>query len=124
MPNAGTANKAEDNVEREPPVTLLQLRDGSMYGLTEYWVEGDELHYFTTYRGEGSVPIERIDFEKTAKLNAGRGVEFALRPKPTAPPRYKNNPAFALPSRGKSRVSVLLAYLRAIRFKGRRKLTL
>jgi hypothetical protein len=85
-PNAGQANKAEDSVKRELPVTLLQLRDGSMYGLTEYWVEGDELHYFTTYGGEGSVPIERIDFEKTARLNADRDVEFVLKPKPAAPP--------------------------------------
>jgi hypothetical protein len=84
---AGTGNEGEDNAKREEPVTLLQLRDGSMYGLTAYWVEGDQLHYFTTYGGEGSVPIQRIDFEKTAKLNADRGVEFVLRPKPAAPPR-------------------------------------
>jgi hypothetical protein len=68
-------------------MTLLQLRDGSMYGLTQYWVEGDNLHYFTTYGGENSVPIQRIDFEETVRLNADRGVDFVLRPKPATPPR-------------------------------------
>jgi hypothetical protein len=83
----GEGNEGKEHAKHESPVTLLQLRDGSMYGLTEYWVEGDELHYFTTYGGEDSVPILHIDFEKTAKLNADRGVEFVLRPKPAAPPR-------------------------------------
>lgn len=81
-PNAGLRNDAPDNVKHESPVTLLQLRDGSMYGLTRYWVEGDNLHYFTTYGGEGSVPIERIDFDQTLKLNADRGLDFVLRSKP------------------------------------------
>jgi hypothetical protein len=86
-PSAGSGNDAEDDAKYEPPVTLLQLRDGLMYGLTEYRVEGDKLHYFTTYGGKGSVPIQRIDFEETANLNADRGVRFVFKPKPAAPPR-------------------------------------
>jgi hypothetical protein len=80
-------NQGKEHAKHESPVTLLQLRDGSMYGLTEYWVEGDELHYFTTYGGEDSVPLGHIDFEKTIKLNADRGVDFVLRPKSAAAPR-------------------------------------
>jgi hypothetical protein len=60
-------------VKAEQPDTLLQLRDGSMYGLARYWVDGDRLHYVTDYGGENSVPLERIDFAKTAQLNASRG---------------------------------------------------
>jgi len=66
----------------KPRVTLLQLRDGSMYGLTDYWLENGHLHYVTTYGGANSVPLERIDFDETVRLNAERGVEFVLRPKP------------------------------------------
>jgi hypothetical protein len=58
----------------------LQLRDGSIYGLTDYWAEDGELHYTTTYGGQNSVPLKRIDFEKTVQLNADRGVEFVLPP--------------------------------------------
>src|SRR4029077_13632200 len=60
------------------PITLLQLRDGSIYGLTDYWAKDGELHYSTTYGGQDSVPFEQIDLEKTLQLDADRGVPFVL----------------------------------------------
>jgi hypothetical protein len=74
---------AAPETKTERPVTLLQLLDGSMYGLTDYWVEGERLHYITNYGGENSVPLERIDFGKTMQINADRGIKFALQPKPS-----------------------------------------
>ena len=59
-------------------VALLQLRDGSMYGLTEYWVQDGQLHYRTTYGGENTIPLDRIDMAKTQQLNAERGTPFQL----------------------------------------------
>lgn len=67
-------------MKAEQRITLLQLRDGSMYGLTDYWVKDGELHYTTTYGGQNSLPLERIDFEKTVQLNADHGVPFVLPP--------------------------------------------
>lgn len=66
------------------PDTLLQLTNGSMYALTSYWLDGDRIHYITSYGGENSVPISQIDFNKTLQLNAAQGVKFELRPKPAA----------------------------------------
>jgi hypothetical protein len=63
------------------PVTLLQLLDGSMYGLTNYRVVGHDLHYTTTYGGQNSIPLDRIDFTQTLKLNAERHFPFLLEPK-------------------------------------------
>ncbi|PYT80245.1 MAG: hypothetical protein DMG40_13375 [Acidobacteria bacterium] len=57
-------------------VALLQLLDGSMYGLTRYWLEGTTLHYITSYGGENTVPLTRIDFAKTLQLNAERSTPF------------------------------------------------
>ncbi len=54
-----------------------------MYGLTDYWVKEGELHYTTTYGGQDSVPLERIDLEKTEQLNGDRGVLFVLQPEST-----------------------------------------
>ncbi len=65
------------------PPTLLQLKNGLMYGLTDYWLEDARLHYITSYGGENSAPLEEIDFDKTVQLNWERGVEFVLRPKPS-----------------------------------------
>jgi hypothetical protein len=80
-PNSGdSATSSRNGVKAGSPITLLQLRDGSMYGLTDYWVEGGELHYRTTYGGENSLPFERIDFAKTVQLNTDRDVPFVLPP--------------------------------------------
>jgi hypothetical protein len=76
----GTTTPLQNGMKPERPVTLLQLRDESMYGLTDYWVKDGELHYTTTYGGQNSLPFERIDFEKTVQLNADRGVPFVLPP--------------------------------------------
>jgi hypothetical protein len=55
-----------------------------MYGLVDYGVEGDTLHYVTTYGGENSIAFDRIDLEKTVELNAERGVQFVLKAKATS----------------------------------------
>ena len=72
----GAAVPLPSNAEK--PVALLQLVDGSMYGLRRYWLEGTTLHYVTTYGGENSVPLERVDFAKTLQLNAERGTRLDL----------------------------------------------
>jgi hypothetical protein len=91
-PGYGTQSEMSDSVEAEPPdaspqgeqpVTLLQLLDGSMYGLTSYQVVGHDLHYTTTYGAKNSVPLDHIDFTQTLKLNADRQVPFLLEPKST-----------------------------------------
>lgn len=58
------------------PVVLLQLKDGSMYGLTDYWVVDGRLRYVTDYGGSNSIPLNRIDLPKTIQLNAEHGVKF------------------------------------------------
>lgn len=79
--NNGESAKTADS---EPPLILLQLRDGSMYGLVDYWVEDGQLHYKTSYGAQSSIGLDRIDLEETVHLNAERGVQFALRPKPAS----------------------------------------
>ena len=64
---------------REPD-TLLQLKDGSMYGLRDYWEEGGRLYYLTNYGGGNSVPLAQIDLPRTQQLNAERGEKFVLAP--------------------------------------------
>jgi hypothetical protein len=75
--------------ESAPQVTLLQLKDGSMYGLTSYWVDGGELHYITNYGGANAIPLERIDLAKTVQLNATSGQAFVLKEK-SAPAAAKH----------------------------------
>jgi len=71
-----------DSAVAAKPRTLLALKDGSEFALTEYWLEGYALHYVTTYGGRNSVPVERVDLGRTVADNAARGVEFVLSPRP------------------------------------------
>jgi hypothetical protein len=64
---------------REPD-TILQLKNGSMYGLRDYWLSDGRLYYLTNYGGQNSVALSEIDFEKTNQLNADRGARFAIQP--------------------------------------------
>ncbi len=66
------------------PLTVLVFKDGSQYGVIDYWLEGGRLHYITSYGGENAVPLDQIDLEKTVQLNWVSGIEFVLRPKPAA----------------------------------------
>ncbi len=77
---SGRTTPSPNGMKAERPITFLQLRDGSMYGLTDYWVSDGELDYTTTYGGQNSLPFERIDLEKTVQLNADRHVPFVLLP--------------------------------------------
>jgi hypothetical protein len=71
-----------DPVASPPEAALLQLTDGSMYGITDYWVEDHEFHYVTNYGAKTSLPLERVDMEATRQLNAERGASFVLRSEP------------------------------------------
>ena len=62
------------------PLILLVLKDGSVYGVTDYWVEEGRLHYLTSYGGENDISIDQLDLQKTVDQNWARGVEFVLRP--------------------------------------------
>ena len=74
----GEPRPASPGSPKPKPTILLQLTDGSMYGLTAYRVEGDLLHYTTDYGGENAIPLSRVDFAKTNGLNAERGTSFSV----------------------------------------------
>jgi hypothetical protein len=81
----GSTPPASTPYGADHPITLLQLKNGWMYGLTDYWVEGDNLHY--NYGGKNSVPLDLIDLGATIRLNSERGVEFSLHKKGQSPAR-------------------------------------
>lgn len=68
------------------PVTLLALKDGTMYGVTDYWLDHGQLRYVASYGGENSVPLDRVDIGKTVELNSAKGLGFNLRSAPAARP--------------------------------------
>ena len=47
------------------------------------------LHYVTTYGAQNAIELDRIDLDKTVKLNSDRGISFVLRERPAQPPAPK-----------------------------------
>ena len=82
---------ARESAESNPSIqiTQLALKDGFIFGLTDYWVEGGMLHYVTTYGAQNAIELDRIDLDKTVKLNSDRGISFVLRERPAQPPAPK-----------------------------------
>jgi hypothetical protein len=78
---------AESNPNQQ--VTTLVLKEGISFGVIDYWVDGDKLGYVTTYGIEKTIDLDRLDLDKTVKLNSSRGIPFVLneRAAPSTPPR-------------------------------------
>ena len=78
--NSANANAAAAAANAQPFV--LFMKDGSSYAVTDYWLAGGKLHYVTTYRGENTVDLSRLDVQKTVDRNAANGMKFELRSAP------------------------------------------
>lgn len=78
---SASADSSELQAPPKPAATIY-LKDGSSYGVTDYWLTGGELHYVTNYGGENSIPAERLDLQRTVDENAALGVSFVLSNQP------------------------------------------
>jgi len=82
--NASNANQ---------PIVEVVLKDGIVFGVTSYWLLNDRLYYITTYQIQSSIPIDRLDLQKTVDMNWKRGVSFTLTPEPpTNSPQEPSKP--------------------------------
>ncbi len=69
-------------VSRLPQLTLIALKDGTTYGVTDYWVEGDRLFYALRSGTEGTFDLNQVDWGKTTQMDAELGIAVSLRPRP------------------------------------------
>ena len=77
-PPPANANGANVN----QPIVELVLNDGTVFGVTSYWLQNDRLNYITTYQIQSSIPMDQLDLQKTVDMNWKRGVTFTLTPQP------------------------------------------
>jgi hypothetical protein len=71
---------------------VIYLRNGTGYGVTDYWVADGKLNFVTTYNSEKSVVLEDVDWQRTVDDNAARGLYFTLR---YAPSKLRYKPSIA-----------------------------
>ena len=65
-----------------PQLTLLVLKDGSIFAATDYWLQEGRLFYLSSTGAVSSVALGDLDWPMTTRLNAERGVRFVLRSAP------------------------------------------
>jgi hypothetical protein len=76
-----------EEIEAEKPLTVLFLKNGAVYAVTDYWIQDNKLYYMTSYGGRNAIDLDDIDLQKTVDVNAKRGVEFILKPSPDQNPQ-------------------------------------
>ncbi len=66
------------------PNTVLYMKDGSSFAVTDYWLAEGKLHYVTSYGGENTMDVSKLDLQKTVDENAKTGNSFSLKAGPDA----------------------------------------
>jgi len=59
-------------------LTILVLRGGRVYLVSEYWVNNEDLNYTTGGGAPQALPLDVLDIPLTRRLNAERGTPFVL----------------------------------------------
>jgi hypothetical protein len=65
-------------------VTLFALSDGTVFPVTQYWLNHDQIAYVSD-GDKGTVALSSIDWSATTKLNTARNVRVTLRNAPVTP---------------------------------------
>lgn len=74
------------------PSVLLYLKDGTVYGASDYWFAGNKLHFIVTDGVESAVAMDELDLQRTVDETAKRGVSFTLKLNPNDSNTTPNKP--------------------------------
>jgi hypothetical protein len=72
----------DNNTAGEQDEAVLYLKDGTVFLISEYWLENNQIHYVSGDGIEHIIDLDSVDLQKTVDVNAKRGVAFTLRPAP------------------------------------------
>jgi hypothetical protein len=67
-------------------LTLLALRNETIYAVTDYWLDGDRLDYLLPSGNRGVCALNELDLTRTTQLNSERGVVVTFSDVPPSRP--------------------------------------
>jgi len=67
-------------------LTLIALRNETIYAVASYWLDGDRLDYILPSGNRDSCDLNTVDLARTTQLNLERGITVTFRGAPTAEP--------------------------------------
>jgi hypothetical protein len=82
LQGSGDANPVGGSVAGSAPTALIYLKNGTTYSVTDYWLQGGQLHYTVNYGAASTLKMKEVDLQRTVDENARRGIGFSLRPHP------------------------------------------
>ena len=85
LPNAA-APRADDRRTSSSSLTLIALRNESIWAVTEYWLAGDRLDYILPSGAHESCALNDVDLMRTTQLNSERGIAVTFRDAPARQP--------------------------------------
>ncbi len=63
-------------------LTLIALRNETIYGVASYWLDGDNLDYVLPSGARASCALNDVDLARTTQLNSERGITVSFREAP------------------------------------------
>ncbi|HWZ98411.1 MAG TPA: hypothetical protein VN025_11675 [Candidatus Dormibacteraeota bacterium] len=67
-------------------LTLIALRNETIYAVASYWLDGDNLGYVLPSGARASCALNDVDLARTTQLNSERGISISFREAPAAQP--------------------------------------
>lgn len=77
--NSPESNTATNSQAAKPKLTLLAMRAGTVYAVTDYWRDEDHLVYVLANGKQGQLDMDDLDWKTTSQLNNERNVKVTLR---------------------------------------------
>jgi len=84
LQGSDNANHVAGNVAGPAPTSLIYLKNGTAYSVTDYWLQGGRLHYTVNYGAPSTLKLKEVDWQRTVDENARRGIRFSLKPHPSS----------------------------------------
>jgi hypothetical protein len=91
LPTAAIAPQANDSRTSSSSLTLIALRNESIWAVTEYWLAGDRLDYILPSGAHESCALNDVDLMRTTQLNAERGKSVTFAAAPSHQPTVSTN---------------------------------
>jgi len=66
-------------------LTLIALRNETIYAVSSYWLDGDNLDYILPSGAQAACALNDVDLARTTQLNSERGISIAFREVPAQP---------------------------------------
>jgi hypothetical protein len=80
------APRADERRTSSSSLTLIALRNESIWAVTEYWLAGDRLDYLLPSGAHESCALNDVDLVRTTQLNSERGIAVTFRDAPARQP--------------------------------------